>query len=124
HAAHLLSRCMPQNAPPDCAALARALEGCITPAADDTTAEEQLLACATGFASVRSEDPATNESIQALAATMRDLEPFARNVSAPAKEVIRAAKEAAPRINDAGSARADANRAEMELRALCQPGTR
>jgi hypothetical protein len=96
----------------------------VTPPTDDTTAEEQLLTCANGFAAVRTEDAATNVAIQALARTMRDLEPFARNVGAPAKEVIRVAKELSPRFNDSSKARADANRAEMEIRSLCQPGAR
>lgn len=124
HAERLLSRCFPANPPADCALLARALEECINPASDDTTAEEQLLTCANGFAAVKSDDAATNESIQALARTMRDLEPFARNVGAPAKEVISVAKKLSPKIQDAQKAKADANAAEMEIRAVCQPGTR
>jgi len=127
HAERLIARCLPSNAPPDCALLGSALAACVTPKADDTTMEEQLLTCAAGFAAVKSEDAATNESIQALARAMRDLEPFARNVGAPAKEVIRVAKEVSPRVNDANKARADANAAEIEIRSICaggQPGAR
>lgn len=121
HAERLLRLCMASTPPPECAALSHALDACITPTNDDATAEEQLLSCATGFASVRSNDPATNESIQALATTIRDFEPFARNVGAPAKEVIKAAKEQLPKITDAQEARADANHAEIQLRSLCPP---
>lgn len=124
HAERLLALCMPATAPPECAALARALESCITPATDDATTEEQLLTCANGFAAVKSQTPATNESIQALAATMRDLEPFARTVGAPAKDVIQASKAQLPKITDAQKARGDSNQAEIRLRALCPPAPR
>jgi hypothetical protein len=124
HAERLLALCMPANGPPECAALSRALEACITPVKDDTTTEEQLLGCASGFAAVKSTEAATNESIQALAATIRDLEPFARNVGAPAKDVIAAAKAALPKITDAQKAKPEANQAEIGVRALCAPGRR
>lgn len=119
HAERLLSLCLPAKAPPECAALGLALDACTKPEKDDTTVEEQLLGCAAGFAAVKSPDAATNESIQALAATLRDFEPFARNVGAPAKEVIAVTKEVLPKISDAQSARKDANAAELKLRALC-----
>jgi hypothetical protein len=124
HAERLLALCMPANGPPECAALSRALEACITPAKDDTTTEEQLLECANGFAAVKSPEAATNESIRALAATIRDLEPFARNIGAPAKDVIQAAKEKLPKITDAQKAKPEANKAEIDLRALCPGHTR
>ena len=120
HAERLVALCLPAKAPPECAALALALQACITPEKEDTTVEEQLLSCAAGFAAVKSSDAATNESIQALAATLRDFEPFARNVGAPAKEVIMVTKEVLPKITDAQSARADANGAELKLRTLCR----
>jgi hypothetical protein len=124
HAERLVSLCLPANAPPECAALSRALDACITPAKDDTSAEEQLLTCASDFAAVRSPEPATNESIQALATTLRDFEPFARNIGAPATDVIKAAKEVLPKITDAQKARADANQAEIALRMQCAPDRR
>jgi hypothetical protein len=118
-AEYLVGRCMPAQPPPECPALSRALDACITPVKDDTTAEEQLLTCASGFAAVRSEDDLTNEAIQALATTIRDFEPFARNIGAPAKEVVRAAKEMVPKISDARKAGPEANLAEIDLRNLC-----
>lgn len=105
----------------DCIGLERALEQCVTPAADDTTAEEQLLACASAVGKVRSDDAATNESIQALATTLRDLEPVTRNIGAPAKDVIHAARQHAPQISKQSVARAEVERAEGAIRGLCQP---
>lgn len=124
HADRLYSRCLPTDAPPECADLARALEACAAPEKDDTSAEEQLLFCADRFAAVHSPDKATNDSIQAVAKAMRDLEPFARNVGAPAKEVIRTAKELAPKVSDQQRARGSVMRAEIAVRAVCQPGPR
>lgn len=119
HAETLFKRCMPQNAPPECAELSRALEACITPARDDTTAEEQLLTCANGFAAVKSPNLTATEAIQALASTIRDLEPFARDIGAPAKQVIAAAKKNLPKIDDAQKARPDVNKMEMAFNATC-----
>lgn len=124
HADRLYGRCLPADAPPDCAELARALEACAAPERDDTSAEEALLSCANRFGAVRSTDKATNESIQAVAKAMRDLEPFARNVGAPAKEIIKTAKELAPKVGDSQRARASAMRAAMDVRNVCQSAPR
>ena len=127
HVEHLVKRCgivmrtEQQRALPDCIALERALEQCVTPTADDTTAEEQLLTCASTIAKIRSDDAATNEAIQQLATTLRDLEPTARNIGAPAKEVIRAARQHASEISKQSAARAEVERAEGAVRALCAP---
>jgi len=56
--------------------------------------------------------------------SIRDLEPFARNIGAPAKDVIASAKQILPKITDAQKARADANAAEIHLRSLCAPDRR
>lgn len=126
HAERLLRLCMPTDAPPApaCAALSRALDSCISPVKDDTTAEEQLLTCANGFAAARADDPPTNEAIQALATTIRDFEPFTRNIGAPARDVVKAAKELLPKITDAQRAGAEANLAEIRIRSLCTPDRR
>jgi hypothetical protein len=114
-----------QRALPDCVGLERALEQCVTPVADDTSTEEQLLACATAIGKVRSEDQATSESIQQLATALRDLEPMARRVRAPARDVIRAAKQHAGEISKQTVARTEVERAEGAVRELClRPGGR
>lgn len=124
HADRLYSRCLPSDAPPECAELARVLEACASPERDDTTVEQQLLFCATRFGAVTSNDKDANASIQAVAKAMRDLEPFARDVGAPAKKVISTAKTLAPKINDRERARAAATRAEMHVRWVCQSPSR
>lgn len=124
HADRLYGRCLPPDAPPDCAELAHALEACAAPERDDTSAEEALLSCANRFGAVRSTDKATNESIQAVAKAMRDLEPVARNVGAPAKEIIKTAKELAPKISDSQRARRSAARASLNVRNVCQSAPR
>lgn len=125
HVEHLLRRCgvvmrtQAQGALPECTGLERALEQCVNPAADDTTAEEQLLTCATAIGKVRSEDGATNSAIQQLATTLRDFEPVARNVGASAKEVIRAARQHGSEISKQSVTRAEVENAEGALRELC-----
>ena len=110
-----------QRALPECIALERALEQCVTPEADDTTAEEQLLTCATAVGKVRSEDAPTNESIQQISTTLRNLEPATRNIGAPAKEVIRAARQFSNDISKQTVTRTEVERAEDTIRGLCQP---
>ena len=117
----LVMRTPQQRALSDCVALERALEQCVTPATDDTTVEEQLLTCATAVGNVRSDDASTTEAIQQLAATLRDLEPAARNVGAPAKEVIVAARQHAGEISKQSAARGDVEHAEGIIRGLCKP---
>ena len=125
HVEQLVKRCglgvrtEQQRALPDCIALERALQECVTPAADDTPAEEQLLTCASTVGKIRSEDEASNQSLQQLATTLRDLEPMARNIGAPAKEVIRAARQHAGEISKQSVARAEVERNESALRELC-----
>lgn len=124
YADQLARRCYDPEAPPDCAELTRALEACIAPEKDDTTVEEQLLTCANKVSAVHSPDKRTNESIKMVVQTMHDLEPVARNVGAPAKEVIRVAKDLSQKISDGDRSRAAAKRAELEIRKICQPGRR
>ena len=119
----IVMRTEQQRALPDCIALERALEQCVTPAKDDTTAEEQLLTCATAVGKVHSEDAPTNESIQQLSATLRSLEPVTRNIGAPAKEVIRAARQHSGEISKQTVARTEVERAEGTIRGLCQSGS-
>lgn len=125
HVERLMKRCgivmrtEQQRMLPDCIALERALQQCVTPAADDTSAEEQLLTCATTMSKIRSEDEATNESIQQLATTLRDLEPMTRNIGASAKEVIRAARQHAGEISKQSFARTEVERTESSVRELC-----
>ncbi len=112
-----------QRALPECIALERALEKCVSPEADDTTAEEQLLTCATAVGNVRSEDAPTNESIQQIAGIMRSLEPVTRNIGVPAKEAIRAARQFSGDISKQTVTRTEVERAEGTIRGLCQPNS-
>ena len=110
-----------QRALPDCIALEQAFEQCVTPATDDINAEEQLLTCATAVDRVHSDDRATKESIRQLAAKLRDLEPIARNIGAPAKEVIHSFKQLGGVFGKQSAALTEMQRAEEAILELCQP---
>jgi hypothetical protein len=118
----IVMRTEEQRALPDCIALERALERCITPPTDDTTAADQLMACATALDAVRSDEAAANESIHRIASALRSIEPVARNIGTPARELIRIAMRLSPTINAHTAARDDALRAEQTLRDLCRVG--
>ena len=120
----ILFRTPAQQALPDCVAIERAIERCVTPPSDDTTAEQQLLTCASAFAEVRSNDATTIEAKSALAAAMRSFEPFAHQVGASAREILRASKEIPPVISKQSAAREDADKASAAIRALCQSRSR
>lgn len=122
HVEHLLRRCA-TSAGEECTALRTALERCVSPERDDTTAEELLLACAGAVEAVRSDDARTAEAVSAVTRAVRSLEPLARRVRAPAKEVLALAERLRVRIDAQARARADAAAAEHEIGALCQPLT-
>jgi hypothetical protein len=106
----------------DCLALEHALARCVTPSQDDTTAEELLLTCAAAIDGVPTTDLASRDALMRVARALRAVEPFAREVRAPAKEVVANATRLAPKITVHTSARTDAERADAEIRAICQPG--
>jgi len=115
HVERLVSRCwvIAEEAGPECASLRAALERCITPENDDITAEEQLLTCSMAVENVKTEDAVM------VARTLRALEPFARNVGAHAREALDIAKKLAPKVGVQSAARTDAEKADAEIRALC-----
>lgn len=108
-----------QRALPDCQGLGRALESCLTPQTDETTAEELVMTCAKSVEGVRSDDPAAGESIRQIASTIRDLEPVARSIGIPAKELVQLIIKLTKRASEQSAARHEAEQAEAQLRALC-----
>lgn len=115
----LILRTERQKALPECAALEAAVATCLTPRTDDATAEEQLLGCATAVEGVRSADASTSGSVRRLGEALRRIEPLARSVGVPAKQATRLVTDATKAMAALPDARAAAERADADLRAVC-----
>jgi hypothetical protein len=108
-----------QRAKESCLALERALVTCLSPPAEDTTVVAQVEICAAALEAARPAEAGPRADLEALVAALRRLVPLAQRIGAPARVVIRVAKDSGPSLENHVQARADVEAAEKNVRAMC-----